>query len=55
MNPATGNELEMLLRVHGVTDGPRWLIDMLGLTRLAGGGGRTRHHGPPTQMNSGLS
>lgn len=34
MHPAAGEELDRLLRARGVTGGPGWLIDMLGLTRL---------------------
>jgi hypothetical protein len=33
-SPATRGELDMLLRERGITGGPGWLIDMLGLTRL---------------------
>jgi hypothetical protein len=32
--PATQAELDMILRQHGITGGPGWLIDMLALTRL---------------------
>jgi hypothetical protein len=32
--PATLAELDMILREHGITGGPGWLIDTLGLTRL---------------------
>ncbi|MEU1604025.1 MULTISPECIES: hypothetical protein [Micromonospora] len=32
--PATRHEVDTLLRTHGITGGPGWLIDMLGLTRL---------------------
>jgi hypothetical protein len=32
--PATLAELDTILREHGITGGPGWLIDMLGLTRL---------------------
>jgi hypothetical protein len=32
--PATHAELDAILREHGITGGPGWLIDMLGLTRL---------------------
>ncbi len=31
---ATLAELDTILREHGITGGPGWLIDMLGLTRL---------------------
>jgi hypothetical protein len=31
---ATHTELDALLRRRGITGGPSWLIDMLGLTRL---------------------
>jgi hypothetical protein len=37
-SPATRHELDTYLRTRGVTGGPGWLIDMLGLTRL-----RTQH------------
>ncbi|MFE9958913.1 hypothetical protein [Micromonospora sp. NPDC005299] len=33
-SPAVHRELDAVLRVHGVTGGPGWLIDMLALTRL---------------------
>jgi hypothetical protein len=33
-SPATRGELDTVLRAHGVTGGPGWLIDMLSLTRL---------------------
>ena len=33
-NPATRDEIDRLLRQRGITGGPGWLIDMLGLTRL---------------------
>jgi hypothetical protein len=33
-SPATRRELDTLLRERGITAGPGWLIDMLGLTRL---------------------
>jgi hypothetical protein len=33
-NSATRDEVDRLLRAHGVTGGPGWLIDMLGLTRF---------------------
>ena len=33
-SPATRDEVDRFLRAHGVTGGPGWLIDMLGLTRL---------------------
>ena len=33
-SPATHGELDALLRAHGITGGPCWLIDMLGLARL---------------------
>ncbi|MGY4898629.1 hypothetical protein ACWEEK_23980 [Micromonospora aurantiaca (nom. illeg.)] len=32
--PATHHEIDIHLRAHGITGGPGWLIDMLGLTRL---------------------
>jgi hypothetical protein len=32
--PATHHEVDILLRARGITGGPGWLIDMLGLTRL---------------------
>ncbi|MDX5461925.1 MULTISPECIES: hypothetical protein [Micromonospora] len=32
--PATHHEVDALLRARGITGGPGWLIDMLGLTRL---------------------
>jgi hypothetical protein len=32
--PATHHEVDTLLRARGITGGPGWLIDMLGLTRL---------------------
>jgi hypothetical protein len=32
--PATHSEIDAILREHGITGGPGWLIDMLGLTRL---------------------
>ncbi|MEW2444773.1 hypothetical protein [Micromonospora marina] len=32
--PATRHEVDTLLRTRGITGGPGWLIDMLGLTRL---------------------
>jgi hypothetical protein len=32
--PATHDEIDRLLRQRGITGGPGWLIDMLGLTRL---------------------
>lgn len=32
--PATRDEIDTLLRQRGITGGPGWLIDMLGLTRL---------------------
>jgi hypothetical protein len=31
--PATLTELDTILRERGITGGPGWLIDMLGLTR----------------------
>ncbi|MEV0431559.1 hypothetical protein [Micromonospora sp. NPDC050495] len=31
---ATHHEVDTLLRARGITGGPGWLIDMLGLTRL---------------------
>ncbi len=31
---ATRDEVDRLLRAHGVTGGPGWLIDMLSRTRL---------------------
>jgi hypothetical protein len=33
-SPAVRNEADTLLRAHGITGGPSWLIDMLGFTRL---------------------
>jgi hypothetical protein len=33
-NPATRDEIDKLLRHRGITGGPGWLIDMLGLARL---------------------
>lgn len=33
-SPAVHRELDTLLRGHGITGGPGWLIDMLGFTRL---------------------
>lgn len=33
-SPATRGEVDTLLRERGITAGPGWLIDMLGLTRL---------------------
>ena len=33
-NPATHTEVDTILRAHGITGGPGWLIDMLGLTSL---------------------
>ncbi|AXH91501.1 hypothetical protein ACIBSS_33020 [Micromonospora aurantiaca] len=32
--PATHHEVDIHLRARGITGGPGWLIDMLGLTRL---------------------
>jgi hypothetical protein len=32
--PETRAELDATLREHGITGGPGWLIDTLGLTRL---------------------
>ena len=32
--PASHHEVDILLRARGITGGPSWLIDMLGLTRL---------------------
>ncbi|MEV6695507.1 hypothetical protein AB0M35_28980 [Micromonospora sp. NPDC051196] len=32
--PATHHEVDILLRARGITGGPGWLIDILGLTRL---------------------
>jgi hypothetical protein len=33
-SPATHHELDAFLRTRGITGGPGWLIDMLGLSRL---------------------
>lgn len=33
-SPDTHTEIDTLLRRRGITGGPSWLIDMLGLTRL---------------------
>jgi hypothetical protein len=33
-SPATRAEVDALLRRRGITGGPGWLVDMLGLTRL---------------------
>ena len=33
-SPAIRDELDQLLRAHGITGGPGWLIDMLGLMRV---------------------
>jgi hypothetical protein len=32
-SPATRSEVDLILLDHGITGGPGWLIDMLGLTR----------------------
>jgi hypothetical protein len=48
-SPATRREVDTLLRARGITGGPSWLIDMLGLTRL-----RLRnstHHDEPGSRN----
>ncbi|MEW2386485.1 hypothetical protein AB0873_31145 [Micromonospora sp. NPDC047707] len=43
--PATHHEVDILLRTRGITGGPGWLIDMLGLTRLRLQ--NTTHHNQP--------
>jgi hypothetical protein len=46
-NPATHTELDTLLRRRGITGGPGWLIDMLGLTRL-----RLQRQAPEPTINT---
>ncbi|MEU0156473.1 hypothetical protein [Micromonospora fulviviridis] len=47
--PATHHEIDILLRARGITGGPGWLIDMLGLTRLRLQD--TTHHDQPSSRH----
>lgn len=47
--PATHHEVDILLRGRGITGGPGWLIDMLGLIRLHPQ--NTTHHDQPSSRH----
>lgn len=46
-SPGTHNEVDTLLRERGITGGPGWLIDMLGLARL-----RLQHQHNNSELNT---
>jgi len=50
-SPATRQELDTLLQARGITGGPGWLIDMLGLTHLRLQHEQETHHGEPDTRN----
>lgn len=45
----THHKVVILLRTRGITGGPGWLIDMLGLTRLRLQ--NTTHHNQPSSQH----